>query len=62
MPESRRSPDTTNAVVFRGHDYNVGVVGSFSHAAGRRLIDQADCIVAFGASLNQRTTTPTGSR
>ena len=42
--------------MFRGHDYNVGVVGSFSHAAGRRLIDQADCIVAFGASLNQRTT------
>ena len=42
--------------MFRGHDYNLGVVGSFSHAAGRRLIDQADCIVAFGASLNQRTT------
>ena len=42
--------------MFRGHDYNVGVVGSFSHAAGRRLIDQADCIVAFGAGLNQRTT------
>ena len=42
--------------MFRGHDYNVGVVGSFSHAAGRRLIDKADCIVAFGAGLNQRTT------
>lgn len=42
--------------MFRGHDYNLGVVGSFSHAAGRRLIDQADCIVAFGAGLNQRTT------
>jgi len=42
--------------LFRGHPYHVGVVGSFSHAAGRRLIDQADCIVAFGASMNQRTT------
>ena len=42
--------------MFRGHEYNLGVVGSFSHAAGRKLIDQADCIVAFGASLNQRTT------
>lgn len=42
--------------MFRSHAYNVGVVGSFSHAAGRRLIDQADCIVAFGAGLNPRTT------
>ena len=42
--------------MFHEHPYNLGVVGSFSHAAGRRLIDQADCIVAFGASLNQRTT------
>lgn len=42
--------------MFRGYAFNVGVVGSFSHAAGRRLIDQADCIVAFGASLNLRTT------
>jgi thiamine pyrophosphate-dependent acetolactate synthase large subunit-like protein len=42
--------------MFHGYAYSAGVVGSFSHAAGRRLIDQADCIVAFGASLNQRTT------
>lgn len=42
--------------MFHGHSYNLGMVGSFSHAAARRLIDQADCIVAFGASLNQRTT------
>ncbi len=42
--------------MFRGHPYNLGIVGSFSHAAGRRLIDQADCIVVFGAGLNQRTT------
>lgn len=42
--------------MFRGYAYNCGVVGSFSHAAGRRLIDDADCIVVFGAGLNQRTT------
>jgi acetolactate synthase I/II/III large subunit len=42
--------------MFRGNAYNAGIVGSFSHAPGRRLIDQADCIVAFGAGLNQRTT------
>ncbi len=42
--------------MFRGHPYHLGVVGSFSHAAGRRLIDEADCIVVFGAGVNQRTT------
>ncbi len=42
--------------MFRGHPFDCGVVGSFSHGAGRRLIAEADCIVAFGAGLNQRTT------
>ncbi len=42
--------------MFRDHPYNLGVVGSFSHAAGHRLIAKADCIVVFGAGLNQRTT------
>ncbi len=42
--------------MFRGEPDNLGILGSFSHAAARRLIDQADCIVAFGAGLNQRTT------
>ena len=42
--------------MFRGHPFDCGMVGSFSHAGGRRLIDQADCIVAFGAGLNQNTT------
>ena len=42
--------------MFRGHPYNAGIVGSFSHTAGRRLFDQADCVVVFGAGLNQRTT------
>ncbi len=42
--------------MFEGFRYNAGVVGSFSHAAGRRSIEEADCIVAFGAGLNPRTT------
>ncbi|MFN0302840.1 MAG: thiamine pyrophosphate-binding protein [Burkholderiales bacterium] len=42
--------------LFRGHPFDAGLVGSFSHAGGRRLIEQADCILAFGAGLNQNTT------
>lgn len=42
--------------LFRGHPFDCGVVGSFSHGAGRRLIGAADCVLAFGAGLNQRTT------
>lgn len=42
--------------MFRGYDFNCGIVGSLSTAGGRRLIEQADCVVVFGASLNQRTT------
>ena len=42
--------------MFRGYPYNLGILGSFSHSAGRRLVDEADCIVVFGAGLNQRTT------
>ncbi len=42
--------------LFRGHPFHVGIIGSFSHSAGRRLMDEADCIVVFGASFNQRTT------
>jgi thiamine pyrophosphate-dependent acetolactate synthase large subunit-like protein len=42
--------------MFRGHPFACGVLGSFSNAGGRRLIEQADCIVAIGAGLNQQTT------
>lgn len=42
--------------MFRGHPFNGGLIGSFSHSAGRRAFDQADCVLVFGASLNQRTT------
>jgi len=41
--------------MFRGHPGNLGIVGSFSHSAARRMIDQADCVLAFGAGLNLLT-------
>jgi acetolactate synthase I/II/III large subunit len=41
--------------MFRGHPMDCGILGSFSNAGGRRLIEQADCVIAFGAGLNQRT-------
>jgi len=42
--------------MFSGHPFDCGIVGSFSNAGGRRLIEQADCILAIGAALNQQTT------
>ncbi len=41
--------------LFRGNPYNLDVIGSFSHSAGRRMIDQADCVLVFGAGLNLLT-------
>jgi len=38
--------------MFRGHPYNLGILGSFSHTMGRRMMDQADCVLVFGAGLN----------
>jgi acetolactate synthase I/II/III large subunit len=38
--------------MFDGHPYNLGIVGSFSTAVARRHIEQADCVIVFGASLN----------
>jgi acetolactate synthase I/II/III large subunit len=42
--------------LFRGHPCNLGIIGSFSHSAARRMIDQADCVLVFGAGLNFLTT------
>ena len=41
---------------FRGHPFDGGILGSFSHSGGRLLTEQADCAIVFGAGLNQRTT------
>ena len=42
--------------MFCGNPYNLGIIGSFSHSAARRLTDQTDCVLVFGASLNFWTT------
>lgn len=41
--------------MFRGHPANLGIVGSFSHSAARRMVHEADCVLVFGAGLNLLT-------
>ena len=38
--------------MFRSHPFNLGILRSFSHSMARRMVDQADCAVVFGAGLN----------
>jgi acetolactate synthase I/II/III large subunit len=42
--------------LFKGNPRNLGIIGSFSHSIARRMADQADCVIAFGAGLNFLTT------
>ncbi len=42
--------------LFRGHAFNLGLCGSFSHSLARKHVEQADCVLVFGASLNFYTT------
>lgn len=42
--------------MFHGHPLDCGITGSFSHSGGRRVMEQADCILVLGAGLNQHTT------
>jgi thiamine pyrophosphate-dependent acetolactate synthase large subunit-like protein len=42
--------------LFRGEPFNLGVAGTVSHSAALDTITAADCVIAFGASLNQFTT------
>jgi len=42
--------------LFRGNPNNLGIIGSFSHSIARRMAEQADCVLVFGASLNFLTT------
>jgi thiamine pyrophosphate-dependent acetolactate synthase large subunit-like protein len=42
--------------LFRGHPHNLGVVGTLANEVGMDTVNQADCIVAFGAGLNKWTT------
>jgi len=38
--------------MFRDNPNNLGIIGSFSHSMGRRYVEQADCVLVFGAGLN----------
>lgn len=40
---------------FDGNPYDIGVSGSFSSAPTEALMAEADCVLAFGASLNSYT-------
>jgi len=40
---------------FAGHRLNLGISGSFAHSVARRLVNQADCVISFGAALNLLT-------
>jgi acetolactate synthase-1/2/3 large subunit len=42
--------------LFAGLPYDVGVVGGFTNPVRRILLEEADCVVAFGASLSSLTT------
>lgn len=42
--------------LFRGHPYDIGILGGFAGDVARELAADADCAVAFGASLNSFTT------
>ncbi|MCM2393549.1 thiamine pyrophosphate-binding protein [Streptomyces albipurpureus] len=40
---------------FHGHPSNLGIFGNLSHSVATAAISEADCIIAFGASLNSHT-------
>ena len=42
--------------LFAGNPYDLGISGGFLPPAGRRLLRQADLVIAVGASLNMWTT------
>ena len=44
------------AALFEGDPFDIGVCGTYATPVASELMPQADCILAFGASLNQWTT------
>ncbi|GAA3942790.1 thiamine pyrophosphate-binding protein [Microbacterium soli] len=65
IPAIRRFAEATGALLatslparssFAGDPFNVGVCGTLSTSVGSGLIARADCVIAFGASLNPFTT------
>jgi thiamine pyrophosphate-dependent acetolactate synthase large subunit-like protein len=47
--------------LFRGHPYDLGILGSSSHSLARRLVEQADCVIAIGVALNSLTMSSGGA-
>jgi acetolactate synthase I/II/III large subunit len=43
--------------LFRGEPHNLGICGSLAHEVALSTLSAADCVIAFGASLNFHTTT-----
>jgi acetolactate synthase-1/2/3 large subunit len=41
--------------LFRGHPFDVGVSGGFTPSQGRAILNEADLVLVFGASLNLYT-------
>lgn len=41
--------------LFRGHAFDIGVSGGFTPSQGRAILNEADLVLAFGASLNLYT-------
>ncbi|PFG50656.1 thiamine pyrophosphate-dependent acetolactate synthase large subunit-like protein [Amycolatopsis sulphurea] len=42
--------------LFRGEQHNLGIVGTLAHEVAQSTVAAADCVIAFGASLNRYTT------
>ena len=42
--------------IFRGAPFDLGVFGTLSTTFAQRVIGEADCVIAVGASLNPKTT------
>ena len=42
--------------LFRGEPFDLGIFGTISTALTQRIIDESDCLIAVGASLNPKTT------
>ena len=65
LPALRQLAEQTGALLattlmgrssFRGEAYNIGVCGTFATPVASQYLQEADCILAFGASLNPYTT------
>jgi acetolactate synthase I/II/III large subunit len=42
--------------LFLAHPSNLGICGNLAHGAASAVLAEADCVIAFGASLNLHTT------